>query len=75
MFCNRLHRQLFSAYFELFQACQNLLKERYLDELTKEKFPLEYDGYKSEDEINLGLLPEGLRVVEIKKVSDFSRVT
>ena len=59
-----------TVYSELFQACQNLLKERYLNELKREKFPLDYDGYESEDEINLGLLPEGMRVVEIEKVCE-----
>ena len=53
-------------------ACQNLLKERYVDKLKKAKSPLDYDGYISEDEINLGLLSQGIRVVEIEKgVSGF----
>ncbi|CAB3991283.1 ribonuclease III [Paramuricea clavata] len=48
-------------------ACQNLLKEIYLDKLKKAKFPLDYDEFMSEDEINLGLLAEGIRAVEIEK--------
>jgi hypothetical protein len=41
--------------------------------LKKAKFPVDYDEYLSEDEINLGLLQEGTKVVEIEKVSDFMR--
>jgi hypothetical protein len=44
------------------------LKERYLLKLKKAKFPLDYDEFMSEDEINLGLLAEGIRAVEIEKV-------
>ncbi|XP_028396823.1 uncharacterized protein LOC114520700 [Dendronephthya gigantea] len=48
-------------------ACRKLLKDGYLNELKKAKFPLEYADYTSEDGLNLGLLLEGIRVVDIHK--------
>ncbi|XP_046841196.1 uncharacterized protein LOC124435303 [Xenia sp. Carnegie-2017] len=44
-------------------ACRNLLKEKYLDRLKTADLPFNLSEY----EINFGLLPEGIRVVEIEK--------
>lgn len=48
-------------------ACQKILMENYSEGLKKAKFPLDYEEFTPEREVNLGLVTEGLRVVELEK--------
>ena len=56
------------------QACQKILMENYSEGLKKAKFPFDYEEFTPEREVNLGLVTEGLRVVELEKVRVYSSV-